>query len=259
MTNSFHGYPETAPLFEWWVPPSRPSHKPILVFKPWREAGILHGMVGNGYDFVGDGEAEIARLGAACGIIELAVPAQCHGSDLVDLRTTEALEHHRASFGSLFRSTQGDAIATEAQRGIGLGVYTADCVPIIVRIGFTWCCIHAGWKGLANGVIGKTVEALGLSLVGAEAVIFACAGADIYEVGAEVINQIGPSCVAQPSAGGRYLLDLAETAASQLKSLDSQLSIYSADVCTVRSEGLHSYRRDGSQSGRNLTFVMPPG
>jgi copper oxidase (laccase) domain-containing protein len=257
MTNKITGYPEPDPLFMWWVPPSAPHEQPLLVFKPWLDAGILHGMVGQGYDFVGNGESEIARLGRTCGFSELAVPAQCHGSDLLDLRTTKALGYFRSSFGTLFRPTAGDAIATESDREIGIGVYTADCLPIIVRIGSTWCCIHAGWKGLANGIIEKTLVALQLPLAGAEAVIFACAGPDAYEVGDEVIEQVGPTANSRASTEGRHLLDLAGTAVNQLKSLDSQLSIYSASVCTIRTAPLHSYRRDGSASGRNLTFVAP--
>jgi hypothetical protein len=119
--------------------------------------------------------------------------------------------------------------------------------------------IHAGWKGLANGIIGAVLTRIADPGEAVEAVIFAAAGPEKYEVGDEVISAIGASASYTLGAPGKYMLNLQSTVTAQLLRWNGAMSVAGADVCTISCEKLHSYRRDGSQSGRGVTFVVPRG
>lgn len=84
---------------------------------------------------------------------------------------------------------KADAMVTR-QRGIALGVLTADCVPVLfadVRSGVIGAA-HAGWRGALSGVLENTIKAmedLGANRSSIEAAIGACIWQNSYEVGPE--------------------------------------------------------------------------
>lgn len=152
-------------------------------------------------------------------------------------------------------------------------VRTADCLPILLcdtagsRVG----AAHAGWRGLASGVIEATVDALCRG--GARAIhppdLMAWIGPGIggaaYEVGADVFRAISTST---PDSArfftGRdashWLLDLAGLARHQLRRLGVART-YGARWCTFSDPArFHSWRRDGG-SARHASFIWldPPG
>jgi copper oxidase (laccase) domain-containing protein len=153
-------------------------------------------------------------------------------------------------------------LAPVAQQHLGVrvayGVITADCVPIVVRSARGWGVIHAGWRGLACGVIGRAVEALGEV---SEAVIFASAGGTAYEVGPEVVESIGGTAVvaAAPGGQGKAFLDTADTARRQLEQVVPSAHVAVAGICTMSDRRFHSFRRDGGACGRAVTFIVPDG
>jgi len=234
----------------------------ILVYRPWWDVGVMHGMTTRQLSFVGDTLVnDLNFFREAIGVSLLAGARQTHGIAVVDLRTCERHAELLKSHGDLFRREDGDAVAApnhqilDAQV-VAYGVLTADCVPIIVRGEKSWVLIHAGWRGLAQGVIGA---ALSYIVEPKEAVIFASAGADRYEVGQEVIQALGASAVYHPTRRpeGRYLLDTAATAEQQLRAALPGFSTHVAGVCTISDPRFNSYRRDGDSSGRCLSFVVP--
>jgi len=93
-----------------------------------------------------------------------------------------------------------------------------------------------------------------------EVVIGPCAGAQVYQVGSEVVEAIGESCVyTEDLKQKRLLLDLRGTAEAQVRLAVARQRISLGKVavssqCTITGS-YHSYRRDSGSIGRNLSFV----
>lgn len=156
---------------------------------------------------------------------------------------------------------EADAIFTSERNRVCL-VSTADCLPILLthRQGTTVAAIHAGWRGLENGIIAKTLQAL--SLAGAD--ILAWLGPAIsqscYEVGDEVRQKFlekEPATVHAfiPSVNARWLLDLYAIARLQLTNLGIT-DIFGGQYCTYSDQTrFFSYRRDGKVAGAMATLI----
>ncbi len=233
----------------------------LLVYRPWWEQGVVHGMTTRQLSFVGDAtQHELDLVKESLGASQLALLRQCHGSDLVDFRDAASVRSMLSADGDLIRRRSGDVLVLPARQSLGsdviiYGIMTADCVPIIVRGDDGYLLIHAGWRGLASGVIATGLRNLRMPR---EAVIFAAAGPDRYEVEMDVIAAIGDSAVYRPapSRTGKYLLDTVATSIKQLANFLSEQAVYSPRMCTISDLRFHSYRRDGSRSGRCMSFVM---
>lgn len=232
----------------------------LLVYRPWWEEGILHGMTLAPLSFGGDAIVPSAhRLYAATGLSMLANPHQTHGDQFFDARASADIVARISPERSLLRFGAYDAVIAPhtqhiAGERVGYGIATADCVPVVLRGSSGWGLIHAGWRGLANGIISRVAHALGGLH---EAAIFACAGGEVYEVGAEVIEAIGATASYRAATNGKLLLDTAETAAAQLRTVLAAEAIEKSGICTIRNQRFHSHRRDGERAGRSITFVAP--
>lgn len=235
-----------------------------LVYAPWWKRGIIHGMTMKPLRFArGDAQGCVASLLASVGGTHLAVPDQCHGTEHVDMREQHVRSGIRLEHGDdLVRFRSADALIAPSHGGGGMvfGVMSADCVPILVRGESGWAAIHAGWRGLAQGIIEATLRALGEPL---EGVVFASAGGERYEVGQEVIDALGASGSYRRASvntpGGGFLLDTAGTAINQLRLFEPGLKLaVSAGICTISDDRFHSYRREGEAAGRCMTFIFPP-
>ena len=140
--------------------------------------------------------------------------------------------------------------------GMGLGVLVADCLPVLLadRAGSIVGAAHAGWRGLAAGVLENTLSAMRLRRPDAEflAWIGPCISSAAFEVGEEVVDAFvsqhpRASSHFRPAAHpGKWWGDLVGLAAQRLARAEA-LSVTSADTCTVGDpERLWSYRRDGA-------------
>jgi copper oxidase (laccase) domain-containing protein len=233
----------------------------LLVYRPWWEEGILHGMTLSPLSFGGDELTSAASaLYSATGLSMLANPKQTHGDLFFDARSVTDTIARISAEGSLFRFGEYDAVIAPISQNVpservGYAISTADCVPVVLRGSEGWGLVHAGWRGLANGIITKVARALGEVK---QAAIFACAGGDVYEVGGEVVESIGETASYRPTTHGKFLLDTAETAAAQIRIVLSSEAIESSGLCTITDPRFHSYRRDGDVAGRSITFVAPP-
>jgi polyphenol oxidase len=157
----------------------------------------------------------------------------------------------------------GDALTT-GRSGLALAVVTADCVPVLLagppedgRI----AAVHAGWRGIASGVIPETLAALG-NPAGWTAWIGPAIGPCCYEVGDDVAKQIAAGSTAEavvPRPGARPHLDLHLAARHQLAQAGIS-EIAGISTCTrCAADLLSSYRREGKGGGRNLAFVWRRG
>jgi hypothetical protein len=151
-----------------------------------------------------------------------------------------------------------------ATPGRACAVLTADCLPVLLcdLQGRHVAAAHAGWRGLAAGILPATVNAL--REAGAKAgdllVWFGPAISEpAYEVGNEVRDQFlrqdpGAEVGFSANARGRWQLDLLAVARRQLQSL-GLTRIYGGTYCTLGDpDRFFSHRRDG-QCGRQATLI----
>jgi YfiH family protein len=179
--------------------------------------------------------------------------AQVHGVEVVDL---DAVEHEGIS-GS---PRPADAAFTR-QTGRICAILTADCLPILLAAdsGDLVAAAHAGWRGLAGGVIEATVGALGVAPARLIAWLGPAIGPQHFEVGPEVREALlqgdsGAQDAFAPNARGRFMADLAALARRRLVSLGVD-RIYGGGHCTFADGARYfSHRRDGI-TGRQATLI----
>lgn len=165
---------------------------------------------------------------------------------------------------------EGDALWTD-RPGRGAGVRTADCVPVLIahRAFPLAAAVHAGWRGLAEGVIPATVAALvarfGPGVVdGLLAAVGPCARGCCYEVGDEVADALSPlpggeAALRKGAAPGKWMADLLPAALAQLHAAGIAEDRRDAPgICTICDPRFHSYRRERSSSLRQLSFLYLP-
>ena len=157
-----------------------------------------------------------------------------------------------ALLGSL---PQADAsVCTEP--GLACTVQVADCLPVLFAAPAARgvAGAHAGWRGLASGVLEATVEALcdaaGCAPGEVQAWLGPCIGPRRFEVGSDVLQAFGADPAGdghahfRPHAPGKWLADLAGLARARLRAVGvTQLS--GGDWCTVEDASrFYSFRRD---------------
>jgi len=151
--------------------------------------------------------------------------------------------------------------AWTTESGVACTVLVADCLPVLMarRDGGAVAAAHAGWRGLAAGVLEATVEALCEGGAAAPGDIVAwlgpCIGPRRFEVGADVLLACGqqpdhadPACfVYRPRGDGsaRWLADLPRLARRRLAAA-GVTAVSEAGACTVEDASrFFSFRRDG--------------
>ncbi len=146
-----------------------------------------------------------------------------------------------------FAPPEADGQATTAA-GVGALVLTADCLPIAIAAPGAVAMVHAGWRGLAAGVIEAGVRAV--RELGADGPLSAAigpgAGACCYEVGEPV-----HAAFAHLDAGIRRgpNLDLKAVARMQLQRAGAE-RVHDVGLCTICSQQFFSHRRDNGLTGR---------
>jgi YfiH family protein len=184
---------------------------------------------------------------------------QVHGADVVTLDAAVSASERRQT---------ADAAVT-CTPGVVCAVLTADCLPVLFcnRAGTHVAAAHAGWRGLAAGVLETTVTALDAAGAPASSLLAwlgPAIGPASYEVGAEVRDaflQSDPSAevVFQANRPGHWLLDLYAAARTRLRRA-GVTAISGGDLCTLSDrERFFSHRRDGV-TGRQATLIWlkPP-
>jgi hypothetical protein len=146
---------------------------------------------------------------------------------------------------------EADASFTR-QRSVVCAVLTADCLPVLLcdDKASVVSAVHAGWRGLADGVIEASVAAMGLPGERLMAWLGPAIGPMAFEVGADVRDAFlaRDAQAAQaftPLSEGKWLCNIYQLAHQRLNALNIH-RIASADFCTVRDiDRFYSFRRDG--------------
>lgn len=191
---------------------------------------------------------------------QLLTVTQVHGNDILLLdQPNPDLSH--------FLSVKVDAIITN-QPGIMLGVLTADCYPLLIwhpveKIG---AVIHAGWRGAANGLIRKTIDAINknfnIEVNELRAAIGPGIGVHKYEVDRPVRDAFRQGSgfwneIAEETRLGHWKLNIPLSCQLQLEQAGlKQQKIEIASQCTCcHAELFFSHRRDQGITGRQLGFI----
>ncbi|GHG68766.1 laccase domain protein [Alishewanella longhuensis] len=140
-------------------------------------------------------------------------------------------------------------------------VMTADCLPLLVcdKAGREVAAIHAGWRGLAAGVIEQTIMHFKAKPADIMVWLGPAIGPQSFEVGAEVraafVSRHPATAAAfKVQANGKYLADIYLLARLRL-AVQGITAIYGGNYCTYQqAEHFFSYRRDG-QTGRMASAI----
>lgn len=202
---------------------------------------------------VGDDAAAVATNRARFGRALLARPVwlrQVHGKRVL-----------RLDAGTPEGPAEPADAAWTTEPGIACTVQVADCLPVLLATGDgrAVAAAHAGWRGLAGGVLEATVAALheGAGVKPGELLAWLgpCIGPEAFEVGAEVLAGFGraPLTADQPAfrwaprvdGSPRWRADLPQLARERLAALGvAAVAVHGG--CTVAGEsGFFSFRRDG--------------
>lgn len=210
-------------------------------------------------DHVGDNPQAVSAnrkslLDHCAGLSAISWLEQVHGTDVV---ATNARDKQRA-----------DAQFTR-EKSIACAIMTADCLPVLFcdRGGTQVAAAHAGWRGLCNGVLEKTVAQFD-NPTQVIAWLGPAIGPSNFEVGAEVREQfllatpaLGQqinSCFVAAQKPQHYFADIYALARLRLQAIGVR-AIYGGGLCTVADRArFYSYRRDG-RCGRmaSLIYLMP--
>jgi len=155
---------------------------------------------------------------------------------------------------------QADAAVSHIP-GTVLSILTADCLPVLfcAEDGSEIGAAHAGWRGLAAGVLEATLTQLETPPARLLAWLGPCIGAASYEVGEEVREAfVVPDAAAAahfvPTRPGHWHCDLAALARRRLQTAGIQ-RIHGGGFDTLADSRFYSYRRDGARSGRFASLI----
>jgi polyphenol oxidase len=186
---------------------------------------------------------------------------QVHGARVVNADRMTDDPDAREEADALFLAPGG------ASHARAVGVRIADCVPVLVATTDRGeiAAIHAGWRGVAAGVVGAALAHLkGQKIVAA---IGPCIGPCCFEVGDEVASQVlaasgNDGAIVARRRGDKTdkaYLDLRRAVRRQLESA-GVADVLDVPGCTrCEKERFFSFRRDGRQSGRHLAVIALRG
>ena len=178
---------------------------------------------------------------------------QVHGVEVVRFLTPPP-----ASAGE--GEVQADAAVTSTP-GTVLAILTADCLPVVfaARDGSEVAAAHAGWRGLADGMLEATVAAMKTPADDIVAWLGPAAGPDAYEIGEEVFNAFvsrdaRASAAFAPTRPGHWNVDLYALARRRLAAV-GVTDVHGGNLCTISDPArFFSHRRD-RRSGRMATLA----
>lgn len=156
-----------------------------------------------------------------------------------------------------------DAVYTHTA-GLPIAVLTADCLPVLLcaKTGDEIAAAHAGWRGLAKGVLAQTLTAFRAPATELMAYLGPAIGPAHFEVGEEVLEEFKRSFALYgdvsrcfvPARPGHYLADLYGLARMQLTAL-GVTAICGGQDCTFADERFYSFRRSRGPCGRMASLI----
>ena len=136
---------------------------------------------------------------------------------------------------------------------------TADCLPVLLTNtqGTQVAAVHAGWRGLANGIVENALELFSGEVM---AWLGPAIGPQAFEVGEDVLQAFvdfdsqAHQAFTPREAEGKWLADMSKLATQRLNKFGIT-QVFDSGLCTFQDkEDFYSYRRDGV-TGRQATFI----
>ncbi|WP_049623078.1 peptidoglycan editing factor PgeF, partial [Frateuria defendens] len=151
--------------------------------------------------------------------------------------------------------------AVSARAGEPLAILTADCLPVLfcAEAGREVAAAHAGWRGLAAGVLEATLAAMAAPPGRVLAWLGPCIGQASYEVGGDVRaafveGDAGAAAAFAPTRPGHWRCDLAALARRRLHAAGVE-RVYGGGFDTFADARFYSWRRDAKRSGRFASLI----
>jgi hypothetical protein len=235
-----------------WIVPDWPAPATVRAFMTTRAGGVSRGACA-GFNVsykVGDDPAAVDENRRRLGALLPAGPCwltQVHGTRVVEAGAAE-------------EPPQADASFTR-RTGTVCVVTVADCVPVLFcdTAGTVVAAAHAGWRGLAGGVLENTVQSLGIPAAEVLAWLGPGIGPRAFEVGDDVRevflqHDAAAASAFAPRAPGKWLADL-YTLARQRLATHGVTRVFGGDHCTFSEpERFFSWRRERA-GGRMAALV----
>jgi len=235
-----------------WIVPDWPVPERVRALITTRSGGASRGPYAsfNLGERVGDDAQSVASNRETLRRLLPAEPAwmqQVHGIRVIEL-------------GASGKDEQADAAVARAPGQVCV-VLTADCVPVLLADvdGTVVGVAHAGWRGLAAGVIENAVRAMRVAPDRLIAYLGPGIGAQAYEVGTDVVDaMVAVDAQAlqafSPRGSGKFLADLCLLARQRLERL-GVTRIHGGSLCTYSDAArFYSFRRDGV-TGRMASLI----
>ena len=245
-----------------FIEPQWPAPPGVRALITTRNGGYSRGV------YSGNNDAGGLNLGSGCGdspedvaanraLLRRRLPAdprwlhQVHGRRVIDA----------AKSGDRENEPDADASFTFAPRVV-CAVQMADCMPILLcdREGTVVAAAHAGWRGMAFGIIEATVAAIDVGPKRLLAYLGPAIGPNAFEVGGDVLDAFvagdegARQCFRRSPASNKWLADLESLARRRLARL-GVAQVFGGGRCTFSEpEHFYSYRRDGV-TGRMAALI----
>jgi len=238
-----------------WLTPDWPTPPQIKAYSTTRLGGLSERAYKsmNLGDHVGDDVDKVAKNRA---VLEsnLSLPNEPYW--LKQVHSNKVIQVGDGSTGTV----EADGSFTKQTNKVCV-VLTADCLPILIsdKAGTTVAAIHAGWRGLANGIIDNALNTLGLPYESLLVWLGPAIGPTKFEVGDDVKaifakKAYNTNPAFKPYIENKWLLDMYQLARYNLSHYGVE-SIYGGDQCTfTQSDRYFSYRRDGV-TGRMASLI----
>jgi polyphenol oxidase len=190
-------------------------------------------------DVRSDGHAR-RRVAVDLGIgEEWATVHQVHGNDVVRV-------------GQPGSAAEADAMVSDVP-GLPLAVFTADCLGVVITAERGVGVAHAGWRGMAAGVLARTVDVMrDTGMTPLAAYVGPHIGPCCFEVGPEVAERFPGS--RSHTSRQTVSVDLLDAARRQL----GPLPLWDAGSCSVHDAGHHSHRDSGTPARMAAIGWAPP-
>lgn len=237
-----------------WLQPDWPAPRPVRAASTLRTGGVSNAPFDSfnlALHVADDPHAVRENRKRLCDALQLpSEPCwleQVHGSSVIEA-------------GDCATPPKADACIARGANQVCV-VMTADCLPVLFcsRDGDRVAAAHAGWRGLAGGILDSTVSSLGLPGAELMAWLGPAIGPRAFEVGDEVriaftSRDAAAASAFTPNATGRWLADLYQLARLELRRLGVH-AVYGGGACTFNEEArFFSYRRDG-KTGRMASLI----
>lgn len=160
---------------------------------------------------------------------------------------------------------EGDALGTSLRQQY-LAIKTADCLPVMLHdpIQKKIAAIHAGWKGIAIGIVPKVIGTYFLNSTNMRIYIGPHITKSSFEIRNDVLSQLKASLplpqreqVEVEIRGDKFHVDLVDIVTTQVKSQFPrlELDVMTSAIDTKSNDDFNSHRREPTNSGRNISYI----